>query len=161
VVCAILGVGGLGHLAIQFASKMGMKTFAVSTSDSKKDLAMKLGAHEYVVSTDPEQMKSFYGEKIDLMLNTTGAGDVMTYMRALKKGSGVFVQIGGPEEEFKINVGEILMSEWSLVGSAAANRDDMKTMLDFSKTFDITCMNEYYDFEDFPKAFEKNFKRKA
>lgn len=152
---AILGMGGLGHLAIQFASKMGMKTFAVSSSDNKKDLCFKLGAHEYVNTSNPEELKKFHEEKIDLMINTTGVGDVSVYMRALKKGSGVFAQVGGPDEEFKINIGEILMKEYSLVGSAAASRDDMKAMLEFSKEFGIKSMNEYFSFEDFPLALEK------
>lgn len=130
---AVLGMGGLGHLAVQYASKMGMKTFAVSTSESRKEAITKLGAHEYVNSSDPEQFKKFMGEKIDLIINTTGTGDADVYMRALKKGSGVFVQIGGPESEFKINVAEILFNEWALVGSAAASKDDMKCVLEFSK----------------------------
>lgn len=152
---AILGMGGLGHLAIQFACKMGMKTYAVSTSDTKKDLCFNLGAHEYVNTSNPDELKKFNSEAIDLMINTTSVGDVTGYMRALKKGSGVFVQIGGPDEEYKFSIGEILMSEYTLVGSAAASRDDMKLMLEFSKQFGIKSMNEYFSFEDFPKALEK------
>jgi uncharacterized zinc-type alcohol dehydrogenase-like protein len=152
---AIIGIGGLGHLGVQFASKAGMKTYAVSTSGSKKDDILKLGAHEVVVSTDPEQFKKFLGEKIDLMINTTSSGDIEKYMRALRKGTGVFVQVGGPEEVPKINLIEILLNEWSLAGSAASNREDVKTMLEFAQLNGVKSMNEIYSFEEFPKAFDK------
>ena len=54
----VLGKGGLGQLGVQFASKLGMKTYAVSTSDVKKDKNMKLGAHAYVNSNDHGQFKN-------------------------------------------------------------------------------------------------------
>jgi uncharacterized zinc-type alcohol dehydrogenase-like protein len=152
---AILGIGGLGHLAVQMARKMGMKTYAVSTSNAKKDAITKLGANVYINSSDPEQMSRFYSEKIDLILNTTSSGDIQTYMRALRKGSGVFVQIGGPEEAVKINPIEILLNQWIYVGSAAASRTDTKNMLNFCETNSVQSVNEHFTFEDFPKAYER------
>ena len=155
---AIIGMGGLGHLAVQFASKMGMKTYALSSSNSKKESIMKLGAHDYVNWSDEEQKKNFLSQKIDVILNTSGIGDFTEYMRALKKGSGVFVQIGGPESEVKLSVVEILFNEWSLAGSAAASRDDMKNMLEFSATNDVKSINEVFDFENFNAAYERTKK---
>jgi len=157
---AVLGMGGLGHLAVQFGSKMGMKTYAVSTSNDKKDAIMKLGAHEYVNSKNQDQFKKFMGEDIDLMLNTTSSGDVETYMRALRKGTGVFVQIGGPEEAVKLNAIEILLNQWVFAGSAASNRTDTKCMLEFAKTNKVKSVNESFKFEDFPKAYERISKGK-
>lgn len=153
--CAILGIGGLGHLGVQFASKMGMKTYAVSTSDNKKDLIKKLGAHEYVNSKDNDQFENFKKEKIDLMINTTSSGDAESYMKALRRGGGVFVQVGGPEEQYKISPADILLNELILAGSAAASVNDMNLMLEFAKTFGVVSKNEYYSFDDFPKAYKR------
>lgn len=152
---AVIGMGGLGHLAIQFARKMGMKTYAVSTSLSKKDTMMKLGADEFVLSTDPVQFTKFLGAKIDLILNTTDSPDVDQYMRALKKGSGVLVQLGLPNMGVKINAGEILFNEWTYTGTMCCNRDDMKSMLEFAELNKIKCLNEYFSFEDMQKAFDR------
>jgi uncharacterized zinc-type alcohol dehydrogenase-like protein len=155
---AIIGMGGLGHLAVQFASKLGMKTYAISTSDSKKEAIMNLGAHVYVNSSDPDQMKDLMSQKIDLILNTSAASDFTGYMRALKKGSGVFVQIGAPESEIKISFVEILLNELTFTGSAAANRDDMKRMLEFSMINKIKSVNEVFNFDNFPEAYERTKK---
>lgn len=66
-----MGVGGLGHLAIQFASKMGCRVVVLSGSDRKKDEAMKLGAHEFVATKDAKELK--ISRPLDRLLVTTSA----------------------------------------------------------------------------------------
>jgi len=160
--CAILGVGGLGHLAVQYSKKMGMKTYAVTTTDSKKDSIKELGADVVVNSTDPEQLKAFMGEKIDLILNTTSQGDVTCYVRALRKATGVYVQIGAPDFTNKnpLNLIELLLNQWTVTGSAAASREVMKEMLHFTKIKNVKPIVEMFKFEDFPKAYERISKGK-
>jgi len=153
--CAIIGIGGLGHLGVQFSSKMGMKTYAISTSDTKKDAIMKLGAHVFVNSKDTEQFNDFLTQQIDVIINTSGSGDIAGYMKSLKKGSGVFVQVGAPEEQVKINIVDILMNQTILAGSGASNRQDMREMLQFAADHKVISMNEMFKFEDFPKAYER------
>jgi D-arabinose 1-dehydrogenase-like Zn-dependent alcohol dehydrogenase len=67
-------------------------------------------------------MKDLMSQKIDLILNTSAASDFTGYMRSLKKGSGIFVQIGAPESEIKLSYAEILYNEWTFTGSAASKR---------------------------------------
>ena len=63
-VCGVVGIGGLGHMALQYANKMGMKVVAFSTSPDKEIEAKELGAHEFVCTKDPEQMKHWKGDAI-------------------------------------------------------------------------------------------------
>jgi D-arabinose 1-dehydrogenase-like Zn-dependent alcohol dehydrogenase len=153
--CAIVGIGGLGHLAIQFAAKMGMKVYACTTSDNKNEYIKKLGAHEIVNTNNEEQYNKFIAEEIDLIVNTSMSGDLAKYIKTLKKGSGVFVQIGDPETEVKIDLFDIVMKQVSFTGSAAASRSDLNNMIDFCLTHGIEPMIEKFSFDDFPKALDR------
>ena len=152
---AILGIGGLGHLAVQISNKMGMKTYAVSTSDGKKEVITKLGAHEYINFTKEEDVKKLHDGKIDVMLNTTSNGDVTNYMRGLRRGGGCLAQIGFPKNEFKVSALEILMNEWRLAGSATSSRKDFREMLEFCNEKGINPKNEYFEFEDYQAAYDR------
>jgi len=152
----IIGIGGLGHLALMMASKMGYRTYAISTSDSKKQLALSFGAHEFVVSKDPEQMKKFYNEEIDMILNTGPSPDVMPYIRGLKKGSGVFVQVAGPDGgNLNLSIAEFIMNQYTFAGSAAFNITDGKEMLEFCAKHKIYPKCEFFEWDKFNDAVDK------
>ena len=154
--CVVIGIGGLGHLGLMMSSKMGMRTFAISTSDLKKQSALDFGAHEFVNSKNEESMKHFYQEAIDIMINTTSVSDVLPYVRALKKGSGVFVQLGLPDTgKLDLNFAEFILNQWSFAGSAAFSTGDGKEMLEFCAQHKIYPKCEFFSWDNFNEAVNK------
>lgn len=99
----IIGLGGLGHLAIQFASKMGYRTVAISSSSKKKEFAMKLGAHEYIDSSAGDlgkQLQALGG--CSVILSTMDNTDVMTAAMGGLSTNGRLVVIGASMDAIKV-----------------------------------------------------------
>lgn len=152
----VIGIGGLGHLAIMFANKLGYTVYAISTSDSKRNMAIELGAHEYVVSKNEEDMKKFATAEIDLMINTTSTPDIMPYFHGLKKGSGVFIQVGGPEgNNLNLSVADFILNQYTFGGSAAFSIEDAKEMLELCSKHKIYPKCEFFSWENFNDAVDK------
>ena len=97
---AVIGVGGLGHLAVQFLAKLGHEVTGVSTTLDKSELIRGLGATDVLASTDPEQMKKHAG-KYDLIINTIPVSSNLEEYLSLTAPFGYFVQVGLPDVEEK------------------------------------------------------------
>jgi uncharacterized zinc-type alcohol dehydrogenase-like protein len=122
---AVVGLGGLGHLAVQFAGKMDCEVTVVSTSPDKEAEAKSHGAHHFIVG-DPAA-RSF-----DLVLNTTTANlDMDVWIEALRP-EGVFSQLGAAPEPLAVNAFGLIMGYRSVTGSGVAHPNVMREMLDFA-----------------------------
>lgn len=154
---AIIGIGGLGHLAVQYAVKLGCKVTAFTSSKDKAELIKKLGAEAVVSSTDPSELASHFMQ-YDVVLNTTSTGDSKLYdsWTMLPTPKGVFILAGTPPlaETPKLNVLHTLMNEITIVGSTIGGRKDHEEMLEFSAKHNVLPVIETFEFEEFPKAYE-------
>jgi D-arabinose 1-dehydrogenase-like Zn-dependent alcohol dehydrogenase len=153
--CAVVGIGGLGHLAIKFLHKLGAYTAAFTTSEKKIQSIKDLGADEVIVSTKEEEMKKAAG-KFDLLLYTVPSVDKFEMYLATVAKKGICVLLGvGENNDIKFNYFPLLKKEIKVVGSLVGPRGAIKNMVDFCNEKDVYPICEEYDFEDLPKAFDK------
>ena len=156
-VTAVVGIGGLGHLAVQFLAKLGHKVVAFTTSLDKKDLIMNLGASEVVSTKDEKELKKHTG-KYDFVINTTPVGgELFPKIVALCAPASHLVQVGVPDEGTELNVPVSLLvtQEINLVGSLVGTRSDTVEMLQLCADKDIYPMVEEFSFEKFDEALDK------
>ena len=155
--CAVVGIGGLGHMALKFLKAMGYKSAAFTTSKNKIDMIKDLGASEVILSTDDAQMKAA-NKKFDFVINTLPLkGEFEKYFETVAKG-GIFVQVGMPavaDCDFKVNVWALVTKEIDFVGSNVGPRWCIKEMLPLCAEKNVYPMVEEFSFDDFDKAFEK------
>jgi D-arabinose 1-dehydrogenase-like Zn-dependent alcohol dehydrogenase len=153
---AVIGIGGLGHMAVQFLAKKGHEVTAFNNHLDYKDLIHKLGANEVVDVTNFEELQKHYN-RYDFIINTVPYGRVTEKLINLCAPQGRFVQVGLPEEADPLIVPHIplIFKEVQLIGSIVGNIEDNKDMLKFAAENQIYPICEEYKFEDFEKAVEK------
>jgi uncharacterized zinc-type alcohol dehydrogenase-like protein len=148
----ILGIGGLGHVAIKMAKAMGAHVVVFTTSASKVEDAKRLGADEAVLSTDTEQMKQ-YINKIDFIIDTVSAKhDVNIYLNLLKH-DGSVVLVGLPPESLEIGAFSVVHGRHSFSGSNIGGIAETQEMLDFCAKHNITADIELIKVEEINEAF--------
>ncbi len=132
----IMGLGGLGHMGVKFAKALGAEVTVFSHSPSKESDALAMGADHFVVTKDPESLKSLRG-KFDLILNTISADlDINVYLNLLTL-DGTLVVIGLPGKPYSVNVGTLLGARRSMAGSMIGGVPEMQEMLDFCGVHNI------------------------
>ena len=152
---AVLGVGGLGHLGIQYAAKQGYRTVAVNRGRDKEELARQLGAHDYIdnAAQDPaEALMKMGGAKAILATVTSGPA-----MQAIAKGlgpDGVMMVIGavGP---LTVNSFDLLVKRASVKGWYAGIARNSEDTLAFSRLNKVSSMNEVYPLEKAEEAYQR------
>lgn len=155
--CGVIGVGGLGHMAVQIANKMGMKVVAISTSPAKEKEAKSFGAKEFVCSKNEEQMKYLMQkEKLDVIINTAYVQDITNYLYTLKAG-GRFIQVGLPEvtKPLIFNALDLVCNQKILTGSVVGSRKEVEDTLDFCDKFECLPICENYSWAELPKAYKR------
>lgn len=153
---AIQGIGGLGHLAIQYAHKMGMRTVAISTSDDKKELATQLGAHHFINAKSEntsEVLQKLGGAK--LILGTAPSGKAMTSVIGGLGTDGKLLMVGATPEPVEVNPMEMLMGRKSVAGWPSGTPTDSEDTLNFSVLFKTKPMIEEYSLEDVKEAYDR------
>lgn len=154
----ILGIGGLGHLAIQYASKMGYEVTAISTSPGKREEALALGADNFLVITDKEEERK-YGYYFDLLLCTAhGSVDWERALEILKK-RGRVILTGFPDMQFRPI--DLVVHELSISGSFLGQPAEMREMLQFSQEKGIQPMIETMEMTEVNRAIERLRANKA
>jgi uncharacterized zinc-type alcohol dehydrogenase-like protein len=149
----VMGIGGLGHLALQFANKMGCEVIAFSSSDAKRDEAKSLGAHHYINSSDAAAMKAMR-RTCDLIIVTAPINvDFAPYIRALRP-NGVLCFVGAPPEPISLNVGRLFDNQ-AIAGSSIGGRGMMGDMLNFSARHDIVAWTEKLPMDSLNTALER------
>jgi uncharacterized zinc-type alcohol dehydrogenase-like protein len=151
---AVVGLGGLGHMALKLAKAMGAKVTLFSRSSSKAQDAYRLGADEVVLSTDAAQMASQVG-KFDLIVDTVPyAHDVDPYLPTLAlHGALVLVGYMGPLEH--VNAGSLVFGARSLAGSFIGGVAETQEMLDFCGAQRVTSDVEVISIQDINDAYER------
>jgi D-arabinose 1-dehydrogenase-like Zn-dependent alcohol dehydrogenase len=159
---AVLGVGGLGHLGIQFASKMGFKTVAIARGNDKEPLARKLGAIHYIDSQaqDPAgELLKLGGARVILATATDGKA-----MSAVLGGLGVngkLMIVGAAAEPLQVPAIPLLLGRRSITGWPSGNSIDSQDTLSFSVLTGVRAMTQVFPLERAAEAFDLMMSGKA
>ncbi len=150
---AIIGIGGLGHLAIQFAKALGTNVTAISSSVSKKEDSFKLGASNFI-STDEELEK--YNRTFDFILSTASADlDWNKYLKALAP-EGKLCFVGVPSSgEIKIDYFELMIPEREIVAGSIASPTQIKKLIKLAAEKNVYPIVEMIKPDQLDEAFEK------
>jgi uncharacterized zinc-type alcohol dehydrogenase-like protein len=147
----IVGIGGLGHLAIQFANAWGCEVTAFSSSSSKRDEAHELGADHFIASRDSDELAQARG-RFDFILSTVSADIPWNeYLSALKP-QGTLSVVGVPESALQLGQFELLLSEKKVSGGVPASRQETVQMLDFAARTGVRPKVEIFRMSDINQA---------
>ncbi|WP_412677446.1 NAD(P)-dependent alcohol dehydrogenase [Bacillus smithii] len=151
---AIVGMGGLGHVAIQFAHAMGAEVTVLSRSMDKKSEALSFGADHYFATSNPATFSELAG-RFDLMLNTVSANlDVDAYLSLLRV-DGTLVNVGAPAEPDQYHVFSLIMGRRSIAGSLVGGIRETQEMLDFAAQHGITPKIEVISADQVDEAYQR------
>ncbi len=153
---AVLGVGGLGHLGVQFAARLGFETVAIARGTDKEELARRLGAHHYIDSTagDPDQALQALGG-VDLILSTVTNADAMAAVFGGLRPHGRFLVVGADMQPIPIPAAALIDCSRSLAGHASGTSQDSEDTLAFSVLSGVRPMIETLPLERVSDAYEK------
>lgn len=151
---AILGMGGLGHMAIQYAHALGAEVTVLSRSTDKKAEALSFGADHYYATSDSETFTALAG-RFDLILNTVSANlDVDAYLSLLRV-DGTLVNVGAPSQPDQYHVFSLIMGRRSIAGSLVGGIRETQEMLNFSAEHNIKPQIEVISADQVDEAYER------
>lgn len=155
-VVAVLGLGGLGHLGVQFAARMGFKTVAIARGSDKGPLATQLGAHHYIDSQAQDaaaELVRLGGARVILATVTNAQA-----MAAVLGGLGVkgkLIVLGAPHEPLAVPAGLLIGGRRSVAGWYSGTAIDSQDTLSFSNLSGVRAMTEVYPLEHAAEAYER------
>ena len=158
---AVLGLGGLGHLGVQYAVKMGFKTVGIARGQDKAPLALKLGAHHYIDSQaqDPAaELQKLGGAKV--ILATVTAGEAMSAVQGGLGLNGMLLVVGAAQS-LTISPLVLILGQRSVKGWYSGTAADSQDTLKFSVLSGVRSMNEVYPLEKVAEAYERMESGKA
>ena len=151
---AVLGLGGLGHMAVKFGVAFGADVTVLSTSPKKEEDAKKLGAHHFVVTTDPKQVETAKNS-FDFILDTVSAEHDFNMYLSLLRTDGVHICVGVPPKPAQIAAFSLLGGRKSLAGSGIGGIKETQEMLDFCAENNIVSDIEMIDIKDIHTAYDR------
>ena len=159
---ALLGIGGLGHLAVQFASRMGFRTIAIARGKSKESLAKELGAHQYIdsESSDPAVELTKLGGANVILATVTNAKAMTAAIEGLAL-NGKFVVIGAPAEPLQIPAGLLIGGRRTIAGWPSGSSIDSQDTLAFCAISGVRSMNELFPLEQAEQGYDRMMSGKA
>lgn len=150
----VLGLGGLGHLAVKFASAMGAHTVMLTSSPGKAGDAQKLGANEVIITSDPEALQAHAGS-FDMIVNTvSGPHDANAYLSLLKRG-GAMRLVGAPSQPLEIMAANLLVGDKALSGSLIGGIASTQEMLNFCGEHGIGAEIEMIPIQSVNEAWQR------
>lgn len=153
----VVGLGGLGHMAIKLAHAMGAHVTVFTTSHAKKEDALRLGANEVVLSFDPDQMHQ-QAKRFDLVIDAVSAHhDINAYLQLLKL-DGTLVLVGIPEDPLPVAAFNLILPRRNFTGSAIGGIPETQEMLDFCGQHGIVSDIEMIGIQDINTAYERMLK---
>ena len=151
---AVVGLGGLGHMAVKLAAAMGAEVTVLSTSESKREAALALGANEFAATRDPATFKQL-ANRFDLVIDTvSGQHDYNAYLSLLKF-DGTMVLLGIPVDAVPVAAGALIMRRRKLAGSLIGGIRETQAMLDFCAEHGVASDIELIDIADINEAYER------
>ena len=150
----ILGLGGLGHMAVKFASAFGAEVTVLSSSPSKEQDAKRLGAHKFVLNTDEGELKKFTNY-FDLILDTLSAPHDYNLYLGLLKTDGSMVCVGLPTVPAQIPAFTVVFQRRHFAGSLIGGIAETQEMLDYCAANNITSDVEVINIKDVNTALER------
>lgn len=151
---AVVGLGGLGHMAVKIAHALGAEVTVLSQSLRKKDDGLKLGADHYYATSDPRTFEELAGT-FDVILSTVSAPlDFGAYLGLLRT-DGTLVNVGAPEEPISLNLFSLILGNKSIAGSAIGGIKETQEMLDFCAVHGLGAEIEVIDAGQVNEAYER------
>jgi alcohol dehydrogenase (NADP+) len=154
---AVIGLGGLGHMALKFANAFGADVTLFTTSPGKAADAKRFGAHSVVISTDEESMKK-HQRRFDFIIDTVSARHDLNAYLALLKRDGVLVLVGIPPEAIALEAFHLLVPRRQLAGSLIGGIAETQEMLDFCAERGIASDIELITMDQINEAYERMLK---
>jgi len=154
---AILGLGGLGHMAVKFASSFGAEVTMLSTSPAKEADAKRLGAHKFVLTTNEESVNAVKGY-FDFIVDTVSAPHDYNLYLSLLNTDGVHICLGAPPAPTEIMGFNLIMGRRSLVGSLIGGLPETQEMLDYCAEHNIVSDVEVIEMKYIDKAYDRMLK---
>lgn len=150
----VVGMGGLGHIAVKIAAAMGAEVTVLSRGTKKKEDALRFGATRYVDTNDADSMAEM-ADSLDLIINTVSAGlKITSYLRLLDV-DGTLVNVGVPSEPFSVPAFALIPRRRSLAGSNTGGIAETQEMLDFCAENGIHPETELVDADGINDAWER------
>jgi alcohol dehydrogenase (NADP+) len=150
----VVGLGGLGHMAVKFAHALGAHVVVFTTSASKKDDALRLGADEVVLSRDADAMNKHAGSFHFILDAVAASHDINAYINLLAR-DGNITMVGAPETPLPVNVFGLLFRRRSFSGSIIGSIAETQEMLDFCGKNNITADVEVIPVQKINEAFDR------
>ncbi|WP_204254209.1 NAD(P)-dependent alcohol dehydrogenase [Mammaliicoccus sciuri] len=151
---AVIGMGGLGHMAVQIAHAMGADVTVLSRTLNKKEDGLKLGASHYYATTDESTFEEL-ANSFDLIINTVSANlPIDAYLKLLRL-DGTIVNVGAPAEPVSLRVANLIGHRRSFAGSAIGGIRETQEMLDFCSEHYIRPQIELISADQIDEAYER------
>jgi len=150
----VVGLGGLGHMAVKLGASLGAEVTVLSTSASKKADAEKLGAHHFVVTSDADQVKAVENS-FDFIINTISAQHEYNFYLQMLKLDGTMILVGVPPEAPEVAAFHLIMKRRRLAGSLIGGIKETQEMLDYCAEHGITSDVEVINIDYINEAYER------
>ncbi|MBS1674010.1 MAG: NAD(P)-dependent alcohol dehydrogenase [Actinobacteria bacterium] len=151
---AVIGLGGLGHMAVQIAHALGAEVTVLSQSLRKQEHGLRLGADRYLATSDPDTFRTLR-RSFDLILNTVSAPIPLDdYLRLLDT-DGTLVCVGAPPEPMSLSINQLLGARRSIAGSAIGGIAETQEMLDFCAEHGLAAEIELIDASGINEAYDR------
>lgn len=151
---AVQGLGGLGHLAVQYASKMGYKVVALSSGDKKRAFAKELGAHEFIDTSkdDPSKKLMEMGGAALIVATAPNPKSIGPLTAGLEPGGKLLIL--SPVGPVEVNSVDLIMKAASVAGFPSGHALDSEEAIAFTKLHGIKCLVEKFSLKDVQKAYD-------
>jgi uncharacterized zinc-type alcohol dehydrogenase-like protein len=151
---AVVGMGGLGHVAVKLAAAMGAEVTVLSQTLGKQDDGLRFGAKHYYATSDKNTFKQL-GNSFDLILNTVSANlDIDAYLGLLRV-DGTMINVGAPSDPYSVGGFSLIGARRSLAGSAIGGLQDTQEMLDFCAEHGVAPEIELIGADDVADAYDR------
>ena len=153
----VVGLGGLGHMAVKIAHALGAEVYLFTTSPNKVEDAKRLGATDVILSKDKAAVAA-HANSFDFIIDTVSAPhDVNQYLAALKR-DGAMVQVGAPPKPLEVAAFNVIFKRRQFAGSLIGGIAETQEMLDFCAKHGITSDIEVIDIKDIEASYERMLK---
>jgi propanol-preferring alcohol dehydrogenase len=153
---AVFGVGGLGHLAIQFAKQLGATTAAVDLSDEKLELARSLGADRTIDASSPDAAKQIAAHGgVHVAVVTAPSEKAFGLALQSLRLRGTLTVVGLPKRDLTFLADDLVTGEYRIVGSAVGTREDLRAALELAVTGQVRCQVETVPLEKINEALRR------